>query len=147
MNVLGKKIEVCGEMTSTATAATIVDVQFQWDAFGQNTAGKGVLVGDMTGTATMVTAGHATFCQDFETTVTSASATGGTIAHVNSMGGLGGLTTAASAVLADCMTGATNAGTGSLNLALDTRLNIIYLHTTSTDGAGWILQNVTVKQM
>jgi len=43
MNVLGKKIEVCGEMTSTASAATIVDVQFQWDALGQNTAGKGGL--------------------------------------------------------------------------------------------------------
>jgi len=149
MNVLGKKIEVCGEMTSTATAATIVDVQFQWDAFGQNTAGKGVLIADGTSTPTaaLATAGHATFCQDFETTVTSATATGGTINHVNTFGGVGGLTVVAGGPLSDAMPGANNAGVGSLNLALDTRLNIIYLHTTATDGAGWILQNVTVKQM
>jgi hypothetical protein len=149
MNVLGKRVEVCGEMTSTATAATIVDVQFQWDGFGQNTAGKGVLIADGTSTPTaaLATAGHATFCQDFETTVISASATGGTINHVNTFGGVGGLTIVAGGPLTDAMPGANNVGVGSLNLALDSRLNIIYLHTTSTDGAGWILQNVTVKQM
>jgi hypothetical protein len=148
MNVVGKKIEVCGEATTTASTATIVDIQFQWDAFGQNTAGKGVLIGDDTATVTaLVTAGHATFCQDFQTTVASASATGGTINHVNSFGGVGGLTLVAGGPLTDAMTGATNGGTGSLNLALDTRLNIIYLHTTATDGAGWTLQSLTVKQM
>lgn len=148
MNVLGKKIEVCGELTTTASVATIVDIQFQWDSMGQNTAGKGVLIGDGTATPTvLVTAGHATFCQDFQTTVTSASATGGTIAHVNTFGAVGGLTLVNAGALGDAMTGVTNAGTGSLNLALDARLNIIYLHTSSTDGAGWTLQNVTVKQM
>lgn len=149
MNVLGKKIEVCGDLTTTASTATIVDIQFQWDAFGQNTAGKGVLIADETATPTaaIATAGHATFCQDFETTVTGAGATAGTINHVNSFGGVGGLTLLAGGPLTDAMPGANAAGTGSLNLALDTRLNIIYLHTTGTDGTAWTLQNVTIKQM
>jgi len=149
MNVLGKKIEVCGEMTTTATAATIVDVQFQWDAVGQNTAGKGVLIGDLTATpvAALATAGHVTFCQDFMTTVVGATATSGTINHVNSSGAVGGLTAVAPGALADAMTGATNGGVGSLNLAEDARLNIIYLHQTGTDGAGWIMQNLTIKQL
>jgi hypothetical protein len=34
---------------------------------------------------------------------------------------------------------------GSLNLGVDSRLNIIYLHTTATDGAGWILQSVSIQ--
>jgi hypothetical protein len=149
MNVLGKKIEVCGELTSTATAATIVDVQFQWDAVGQNTAGKGVLIGDLTGTPSgaLATAGHITFCQDFMTTVVGATATGGTINHVNGFGGVAGLTVIGSAGLGDAMPGANNGGTGSLNLADSARINIIYLHTTATDGAGWIMQNVTLKQL
>ncbi len=115
---------------------------------GQNTAGKGVLVADQTATVTaIVSAGHASFCQDFMTTVAAATATGGTINHVNSFGGVGGLTLVAGGPLTDAMTGATAGGTGSLNLAVDSRLNIIYLHTTATDGAGWILQNVTIKPM
>lgn len=149
MNVLGRKIEICGDLTTTATAATIVDIQFQWDSMGQNTAGKGVLIGDMTATPTaaLATAGHATFCQDFETTVTSASATGGTINHTGSFGGVGGLTLIAGGPLTDAMPGANGAGVGSLNLAVDARINIIYLHTTATDGAGWTLQHLTVKQI
>lgn len=149
MNVVGKKIEICGLATTTATAATIVDVQFQWDSVGQNTAGKGVLIGDLTGTpsSALATAGHVSFCADFITTVASASATGGTIQQVQGFGGIAGLTTVGSGSLGDALPGANNGGTGSLNLADDARINIIYLHTTATDGAGWILQNVTIKQL
>ena len=147
LNITGKTLRVCGEASATASAATIVDIQFQWDSMGQNTAGKGVLIADQTATpvAPLATAGHATFCQDFTTTVPSAAVTGGTINHTNSFGGVGGLTLVAPGALADAMTGATNGGVGSLNLAVDSRINIIYLHTTATDGAGWILQNVSLQ--
>lgn len=142
MNFLGKTLEVCGEMTSTASAATIVDVQFQWDSMGQNTAGKGVLIGDLTATATLATTGHITFCQDFQTTVVSASATGGSINHVGGFVGVAGVTVAAAAGGSDVVT---PGAIGSLNLAVDSRINVIYLHTTATDGAGWVLQNLTAK--
>ena len=145
MNVVGKTLEICGTMTTTASTATIVDVQFQWDAMGQNTAGKGVLIGDLTATpsAALATTGHATFCQDFTTTVASASATGGTILAGNGYGAVGGLTLLGAGALSNSM--ATVAGTGSLNLAVDARINVIYLHTTGTDGAGWTLQSLTAK--
>lgn len=144
MNVVGKTLRVCGEATTTASTATIVDIQFQWDAMGQNTAGKGVLIGDLTATpaAAIATAGHATFCQDFQTTVASASATGGSINHTNSFGAVGGVTLIAPGALSDAVT---PGAIGSLNLAVDARINIIYLHTTGTDGAGWTLQNVSAQ--
>lgn len=144
MNVVGKTLEICGEATTTASAATIVDIQFQWDAMGQNTAGKGVLIGDLTATpaAAIATAGHAMFCQDFQTTVASASATGGSINHVGGSGAVGGVSLIAPGALSDAVT---PGAIGSLNLAVDARINIIYLHTTATDGAGWTLQNLTAK--
>jgi len=144
MNVVGKTLRICGEATTTASTATIVDIQFQWDAMGQNTAGKGVLIGDLTATpaAAIATAGHATFCQDFQTTVASASATGGSINHTNSFGAVGGVSLIAPGALSDSVTPGAIA---SLNLAVDSRINIIYLHTTGTDGAGWTLQNVTAQ--
>lgn len=144
MNVVGKTLQICGEATSTATAATIVDIQFQWDAVGQNTAGKGVLIGDLTATpaAALATTGHASFCADFQTTVASATATGGSINHIGASGAVGGLTLVAPGAFSDCVT---PGAIGSLNLAVDARINIIYLHTTATDGAGWTLQNVSAK--
>jgi hypothetical protein len=142
MNQVGRTIEVCGEATTTATAATIEDIQIQWDSVGQNTAGKGVLIGDFSATNTLATTGHLTFCEDFETTVASASATGGSINHVGGFLTSGGVTTAAASGGGDVVTPGT---IGSLNLADDARINIIYLHTTSTDGAGWILQNAFVR--
>jgi len=144
MNQVGKTLEVCGEATSTATAATIVDIQMQWDAIGQNTAGKGVLIGDCTATSSsaLATTGHVTFCEDFQTTVASASATGGSINHVGGFETIAGLTVAGSGGGGDVVT---PGAIGSLNLAGEARINIIYLHTTATDGAGWILQNVTAK--
>ena len=134
MNYVGRTIEICGMVGSTATAATIVDIQFQWDAIGQNTAGKGVLIGDLTATpaVTLVT-GKATFCQDFETTVAAATATGGSINHIGGGGAVGGVTLIGGGAFSDALA---NGAVGSLNLAEDARLNIIVLHTTATDGAG-----------
>lgn len=143
MNYLGRTLEVCGYATTTATAATIVNIQFQWDAFGQNTAGKGVLIGDTTSTPTvaLATTGHASFCQDFVTSVTSASATGGSINPVGGFLDVCGVTLIACGSGGPDQTGAV----GSLNLAEDARINVIYVHTTATDGAGWILQGLTAK--
>lgn len=142
MNFVGKTLEVCGEATSTATAATIEDIQFQWDSFGQNTAGKGVLIGDLSVTNTLATTGHLTFCQDFQTTVAAATATGGSINRAGGFVASAGVTTAAASAGGDVVTPGAIA---SLNLADEARINVIYLHTTATDGAGWILQNLTAK--
>ncbi len=143
MNYVGRTIEICGYATTTASAATIVDIQFQWDSMGQNTAGKGVLIGEMTSTpvAPIATAGHASFCEDFQTTATGATATGGSIETAGGSGSVGGILLLAPGALSNTITGTT----ASLNLAADARINIIYLHTTATDGAGWILQNLTAK--
>lgn len=143
MNYVGRTIEICGYATTTASAATIVDIQFQWDSMGQNTAGKGVLIGEMTSTpvAPLATAGHASFCEDFQTTATGATATGGSIETAGGSGSVGGILLLAPGALSNTITGTT----ASLNLAADARINIIYLHTTATDGAGWILQNLTAK--
>lgn len=143
MNYVGRTIEICGYATTTASAATIVDIQFQWDSMGQNTAGKGVLIGEMTSTpvAPIATAGHASFCEDFQTTATGATATGGSIETAGGSGSTGGILLLAPGALSNTITGTT----ASLNLAVDARINIIYLHTTATDGAGWILQNLTAK--
>lgn len=144
MNVVGKTLRICGEATTTASTATIVNIQFQWDSMGQNTAGAGVLIGNLTATpaAALATTGHATFCQDFQTTVASASATGGSINHVNGFGSVGGVTLIAPGALSDALT---PGAVGSLNLAVDARINVIYLHTTGTDGAAWTLQNLTAQ--
>lgn len=141
MNVLGKTLEICGEATTTASTATIVNIAFQWDSMGQNTAGAGVQIGNLTATpaAAIATAGHATFCQDFQTTATGATATGGSINHVNGFGSVGGVTLIAPGALSDAVTPGTVA---SLNLAADARINVIYLHTTGTDGAAWTLQHL-----
>jgi hypothetical protein len=37
------------------------------------------------------------------------------------------------------------AAVASLNLAGEARINVVYLHTTGTDGAGVILQDLTVE--
>jgi hypothetical protein len=144
MNYVGRTIEVCGAAATTASAATIVDIQFQWDAFGQNTAGKGVVIGDLTGTpaVAIATAGHVTFCQDFQTTVASASATGGSINHIGGGGSVGGVSLIAPGALSDALA---SGAVGSLNLAESARINVIYLHTTGTDGAAWTLQSLTAK--
>jgi len=142
MNYVGRTLEICGYATTTATASTIEDISFQWDAFGQNTAGKGLVIGNLTGTTTLATTGHISFCADFMTTVASASATGGSINPLSGIGTISGVDLAATnTVMGNTLTGAV----GSMNLAMEARINVIYLHTTATDGAGYTLQSLSAK--
>jgi hypothetical protein len=145
VNFPGKIIEVCGKATTTASAATIISIQFQWDAVGQNTAGKGVQIGNLsiTPATAFATTLVGTFCEDFVTTVASASATGGTIQPAGGYLNTSGVASAAAGQGAG--SDATIAAVASLNLAADARLNVIYVHTTATDGTAVTLQNLTVK--
>lgn len=145
MNAVGRTIEICGKATTTASTATIVSIQFQWDAMGQNTAGKGVQLGNLsiTPVAAFSTTKVITFCETFQTTVASASATGGSI---NSIGGFiatSGVSSAAAGQGAG--SDATTGTVGSLNLAVDGRINVVSVHTTGTDGAALTLQSLTVR--
>lgn len=142
MNFVGRTLEICGYATTTGSTSTIENIQFQWDALGQNTAGKGVPIGDMTGTTTLATTGHISFCEDFMTTVSGASATAGSIQIAGGAGAVSGVTIAGTnTALGNTFTGAT----ASLNLASEARINVIYLHTTGTDGVGYTLQSLTAK--
>jgi hypothetical protein len=139
MNYLGRTIEICGTSTMSSSTDTIEAVQFQWDANGQNTAGKGVVIGYENMTTTGVL--NLAFCEDFQTSVTGVTATAGSI---NAPGGY----VAGSAAALGLSGAGTNTlvGTvGSLNLADAARINVIYLHTTGTDGSGMTLQGLTVK--
>ena len=140
MNYVGRTLEVCGVAYGAgASTATIVNLQFQWDAFGQNTAGAGVKIGDMN--LTMTGGLHYSFCEDFQTTVAAATATGGSI--IANGGYLAG--SAASQGVSGAGANIGTAAVASLNLAEDARINIIYLHVTGTDGAGVTLQSLTAK--
>jgi hypothetical protein len=146
MNVAGRTIEICGKATGVSTA-TIVSIAFQWDAFGQNTAGKGVIIGNLglTPATAFATTEAVTFCEDFQTTVASASATGGSIGTVGGFINTSGVATAAAGQGAS--SDPTGAATGSLNLAEDARINITYTHTTGTDGTAPTLYGLTVKPL
>ena len=139
MNYIGRTIEVCGYSTMSSSTDTIEAIQFQWDANGQNTAGKGVVIGYTNMTATGIL--NISFCEDFQTSVQGVTATAGSI---NSPGGY---IAGSAAALGVSGAGAnTLVGTvGSLNLADAARINVIYLHTTGTDGSGMTLQGLTVK--
>lgn len=144
MNYAGRTVEVCGMLSKTSTnASTITNIQLWWDSEGSNiTAGTSVELSNIQVTSTNTAAATYSFCQDITTTVAGTSATGGTITP-----GMGWLTqgqTAAGTV----PVGATNvlfAAVGSLNLSLNAKLEVVYNHTTGTDGAGVILLNPTVK--
>lgn len=142
MNYVGRTLEICGYATTTGSTSTIENIQFQWDSIGQNTAGKGVVIGNMTGTTTLATTGHISFCEDFMTTISGAGATAGSIQTAGGNGVVAGVDLVNTvAVMGNTLTGAA----GSLNLASEARINIIYLHTTGTDGAGYTLQSVSAK--
>lgn len=144
MNYVGRTIEVCGMLSKTSTNAdTITNIQLWWDAEGSNvTAGTAVQLSNIQVTSTNTAAATYSFCQDIQTTVAAATATGGTITP-----GMGWMTT--SQVAAGTVpVGSTNilfAAVGSLNLALNANLEVVYNHTTATDGAGVLLLNPTVK--
>lgn len=140
MNWVGRTIEVCGEAVNASSQATIENIQFQWDAIGQNSGGKGVLVGNLTATKTGSTVVQLTFCEDFQTTVAGTSATAGSLQND------GGYLTSCIASLSACGAGGNTiqGATASLNLDNETRLNVIYLETTG-DTDGETLQGLTFK--
>lgn len=143
MNFLGRAIEVCGYATTSASTGTIQDIQLQWDAIGQNTAGKGVQIVDLTVTKTATSVLQLTFCADIQTTVTGTTATAGSIQNTG-----GYITSSIASLSAAAAGGPTIAGaTASLNLANESRLNVIYVHTTGTDGTALTLQGLTVKAL
>lgn len=148
MNYVGATIEVCGRATSTASTATIVHIQFQWDAFGQNTAGKGVVIGDLalTPVAAFSTTKVLSFCEQFVTTVAGASATAGSIIPAGGFLNTSGVS-AAAAGQGGGADAASLGAVASLNLASEARINVISLHTTGTDGAAVTLQGLTVKRI
>jgi hypothetical protein len=112
---------------------------------GQNTAGKGVQIGNLSVTpvAAFSTTKVISFCEQFQTTVAGATATAGSInsdrwLHRDQRRCFGG-----------CRPGGgfgRNHGTvASLNLAVDARINVVSVHTTGTDGAALTLQNLSAK--
>jgi hypothetical protein len=145
MNNVGRTIRICGHATeATGGTATIESIQMVWDADGSNTTGAGVIIGtglNLTSTET-ATATTFNFCENLRTTVSGASATAGSI---QSVGGYleveGGQTSTSNRTAGDTSTTAT----ASLNLAGEARIDVQYVHTTGTDGAGLILQNLTVE--
>lgn len=148
MNYAGATIEICGRATTTATTATIAHIQFQWDAFGQNTAGKGVAIGDLalTPASAFSTTAVYSFCEQFVTTVAGASATAGSIIPAGGFLNTSGVS-AAAAGQGGGADAASLGAVASLNLASEARINVIYVHTTGTDGAALTLQSLTAKRI
>lgn len=144
MNYVGRTIEVCGMLSKTSTTAdTITNIQLWWDAEGSNvTAGTAVELSNIQITQTLTAAASLPFCQDITTTTAAATATGGTITP-----GMGWLTEnqVAAGTIHDGGSNILFAAVGSLNLALNANIEVVYNHTTGTDGAGVLLINPTVK--
>jgi hypothetical protein len=144
MNFVGRTIEICGRSgITTGSTTTILTISFQWDSMGQNTAGAGVTIGALavTPATAFATTEMDNFCEDFQTTVAAATATGGTIQRVGGFLATSGVSAAAAGQAAGG--DATTAATGSLNLAADARINVVYTHTTGTFAP--TLQGLTVK--
>src|SRR5258708_40043326 len=98
MNYIQRTIEICGKWNiPSGDTSTIINIQFQWDSMGQNTAGKGVQIGNLglTPATAVATASEGTFCDDFMTTAVRATATGGSINTVGGAIATAGVTTAA----------------------------------------------------
>lgn len=133
MNYVDRTIEVCGyAYSSTQGASTVVKIAFEWDAQGSNiTTGIPVIIGgpSVTNTLTTGTTGQFDFCQQFTTTVASATATGGTITAGHGYLIECALTTCATPAAGPNMT---VAAVGSLNLAGPARLHVVMVQTTSS---------------
>ena len=146
MNAVGKKIRVCGYGTTASTsAATVLEMSLQWDSFGQNTAGLPVTVADNQATAISAFSGtlvNVSFCDTLVTTVAGAGATAGSLMQV---GGYACWGVTSAGVQPTCSPTSTTAAVGSLNLASEARLHVVYTHVTGTDGAGFTLNGVTVE--
>jgi hypothetical protein len=148
MNYVGRTIEICGYATQAAngSTATISNIQLWWDAAGSNAAGVPVLIGTNPSTNTLVTAktDQFYFCYDLKTTVAGASVTAGSILQT---GGtyINQYTSSGVATVPVVSLGQGPAAVGSLNLAGEARIDIVWLHTTGTDANGLVLQDLTVK--
>lgn len=148
MNYVGRTAEFCGFATeaSAGSTSTITTIQLWWDAAGSNAAGVPVLVGSLPMTNTLVTANtdQYAFCFDLKTTVAGAGVTAGSILQTNSWFEEQ-YTTSSVATVPKIVTGQGAAATASLNLAGESRLHVVYLHTTGTDANGVVLQDLSVK--
>lgn len=144
MNYVGRSVEVCGMLSKTSTNAdTITNIQLWWDAEGSNvTAGTAVQLSNIQLTLTNTAAATYSFCQDITTTVAAASATGGTITPGS---GWMDTTQVAAGTVPGSAANSLFAAVGSLNLALPANLEVVYNHTTGTDGAGVLLVNPTIR--
>lgn len=148
MNYVGRTIEVCGYATqaSAGSTATISNIQLWWDADGSNAAGVPVLIGTNPSTNTLVTAktDQFYFCYDLKTTVAGASVTAGSIMQT---GGFyfNQYTSSSVATVPVLSLGQGPAAVGSLNLAGEARIDVVWLHTTGTDANGLVLQDLSVK--
>jgi hypothetical protein len=145
MNFVGRTLEVCGKYTVASTTSTIVNIQFQWDANGQNTAGKGVQIGTLglTPATGFATTEEGTFCEDFNDTVAGVTATAGSMNTIGGFIATAGVTTAAAGQGAG--TDPTTGATAALNLADAARINVIYLHTSAGASETPVLQALTAK--
>lgn len=149
LNYVGSDVEVCAYWTeaSAGSTATISTLEFLYDADGSNTTGAGVILGTVTVTATLVTSNADQWygCGDLLTTTSGAGATAGAI----TLDG-GFLTTSyGSATTVSAASGPAigAAAVGSLNLAGEGRIDVVYLHTTGTDGAAPTLTGLTAKRL
>lgn len=144
MNYPGRTVEICGMLSKTSTTAdTITNIQLWWDSEGSNvTAGTAVELSNIQITQTLTAAATLPFCQDVTTTISAATATGGTL-----LPGMGWLTESqvAAGTIHTASSNILLAAVGSLNLALNANIEVVYNHTTGTDGAGVVLLNPTVK--
>lgn len=149
MNFVGKKIKICGNLTSQGgSTATVDQIEFYYNADGSNTAGAGVILPAAKITNTLSATPAMRFCQNLTTTVAGAGATAGTI-FVDE-GDLGETMSVAATTAANFFTvpnivvaGSTVA---SLNLAGEARLDVALLHTTGTDGT-WTANDITVTPL
>lgn len=141
LNIVGRTIEVCGYATTSASTATIENIQVQWDARGQDSSGAGVLVSNQTVTLTASSVLQISFCTQLQGTVSATTVTGGSVQALAGYqtDGIASLSAGASG------TQTIKGNTGSLNLFEEARINIIYLHTTGTEGTGLTLNGLTIR--
>lgn len=145
MNYVGRTLQVCGEAySSTQGASTIVSIEFEWDAQGSDvTTGLPVILGGplVTNTLTTGTVAYFSFCETLQTTVASASATGGTIYASNGWLIESALSSGSTPAAGPSIT---TAAVGSLNLAAPARLQVVMVQTTSSTAVPQLL-NLTAQ--
>ena len=145
---VGRKLRICGNATmSGASTATILGVDLIWDANVQDSAGAPVIISTNTLTPGSAVAGSVVqynFCQTIVATVTGTTTTGGTV-----LAGSGQMcySVTAPGTVAYCGPVTTVGTTASLNFIQPARIHVAFVHTTGTDGAATILQNLTVESL